>query len=255
MNTKKNIEICSAISLFIGLSLFASSCRAKPNIEKTVWFQRASQYDQARTRMLKNIGTSEEKFVNDFFETDKRKQQYLQAKQPTEEEIVSVLRSPNIRVQRVGLAAMSLRPIETAQVRNILFEFITHPDRDFRLYVVFSLEEFKSPSLQSTELEQQLLELLKAEGDAEVLFQGIPLLGKFHIEEAVPYLTDQLMKEGDENVIFRFAAFVALKEMGEPYYAKAADYINRYGSSEVRKDLSDREHWWKKMKPPKNKEE
>jgi len=153
--------------------------------------------------MIANIAAEKESFIQDYTEMDKLKQKFLRAKQPTETEIISVLRLPNRRFQRVGLAAMSLKPIETDQLTDILFEFLQDQDRDFRLYAVFSLKEFKKfPESRKAVLGKQFLEIIKKGKDAEVLVKGIPLLGKFPSEEAALFLTEQLMKGGKENFAF-----------------------------------------------------
>ena len=58
------------------------------------------------------------------------------------------------------------------------------------------------------------------------------------------------MKEGKEDRIrlFRLAAFKALKEMGNSYYDEAAEYVNKHGSSEIKKELLARENFWKAEK-------
>jgi len=63
---------------------------------------------------------------------DKSKHKYFQSIQPTEAEIISVLKSPNRRFQKVGLAAMSLKPIETDQLIDILLGFLQDKDVEFR---------------------------------------------------------------------------------------------------------------------------
>jgi HEAT repeat protein len=233
----------------IGVSLLVSGCPSKSGVEGKAWFRYASEYDQARSIMIADMATEPNRFRQDYTAVEKLKQTFLRAKQPTETEIVSVLRSPDKRFQRVGLAAMSIKPLETDMVTDILFEFLQDQDRIFRLYAVFSLKEFKEyPESRKVILGKQLLEAIKKENDADVLFQGIPLLGRFPDEKAVPYLTEQLAKEGKDNRASRYSAFVALKKMGNSYYDKAAEYVNEHGSPEIKKELLDLENYWKTKK-------
>jgi len=59
-------------------------------------------------------------------------------------------------------------------------------------------------------------------------------------------LTQELMKkqEGKEISILRFAAFRALKEMGNSFYDEAADYVKTHGSPEVKTEFSKLEQAW-----------
>jgi len=186
--------------------------------------------------------------IPDYNKMRKMGQKFLQAKQPTETEIISVLRSQNRRFQRVGLAAMSLKPIETEQLMDVLFEFLQGQEPEFRWYAMLSLDKFtKFPELKKADLGKQLLEIIKNEkDDALPLPQRFTLLAKFPSEEAAQFLTEQLMKEGREtNVrIFRYAAFEALKEMGDSYYDKAAEYVKNHGSPEIKKEFLERENSW-----------
>jgi HEAT repeat protein len=205
--------------------------------------------------MIANAAAKKESFIQDYTKMSKMQQRFLRARQPTETEIISVLRSPNRRFQRVGLAAMSLKPIETDRLTDILFEFLQDRDRDFRLYAVFSLKEFKKfPESSKDALGKQFLEIITREKDIEVLSREIRLLAKFPSEAAVPYLTEQLTKEGENNRLLRYAAFEALKGMGNPFYDKAAEYVNNHGSPEIKKELSKRENFWKMINTSTGKE-
>jgi hypothetical protein len=55
------------------------------------------------------------------------------------------------------------------------------------------------------------------------------------------------MKEGEgkENLLYRHFAFKALKEMGDSYYDEAAEYVNKHGSPEIKKELLKEENSWK----------
>jgi len=187
--------------------------------------------------------------MEDFAKMSKIKQKFLRAKQPTETEIISVLRSQNRRFQRVGLAAMCLKPIETDQLTEILFEFIQDEDPEFRSYALASLNRFtKFPESRKADLGKQLLEIIRTKKDNELSIREIFLLAKFPSEEAALFLTEQLMKEGkDLKRIFRHAAFRTLKEMGNSYYDKAAEYVDKHGNPEIKNELLEREKSWEKM--------
>ena len=160
--------------------------------------------------------------------------------------------SPNRRFQRVGLTAMSINPIETDQLIDILFEFLQNQEPEFRWYAIASLDKFKKfPESRKADLGKQLLEIIKNEkDDALPLPQRFTLLAKFPSEEAALFLTEQLMKEGKERriLIFRLMAFKALKKMGDSYYDEAAEYVNKHGSPEIKKELLDFENHWKTEK-------
>ena len=196
-----------------------------------------------------NVNFDPERIVSIIKETydhkEKIKQKFLRAKQPRETEIISVLRSPNRRFQRVGLVAMSLKPIETDQLIDILFGFLRYQEPEFRLYAMISLDKFtKFPEFRKADLGKQLLEIIKNEkDDALPLFEQFDLLVRFRPEGTAQFLTELIMKEGKESRIriFRHLAFRALKEMSGSYYDEAAEYVNKHGSAEIKKELLERE--------------
>lgn len=248
MNMRKINNIWYVICLVVGLSLLITVCPFKSGVEGKKWFQYASKYDQARSNTIANDVAGKKSAIQDFNKMSKIKRKFLRAKQPTETEIISVLRSPNRRFQRVGLAAMSLKPIETDQLIGILFEFLQDQDRDFRLYAVSSLDNITQfPESKKDILGRQLLEIIKNESDKGQLISEFNLLAKFPSEEAALFLTEQLMKEGEEKFMFRYFAFKALKEMGDSFYDEAAEYVNTHGSSEIKKELMDWENLWDKI--------
>jgi len=229
----------------IGISLFISGCPFKSGVERKAWFRYASKYDQAWRKMAASGGA-----IQEYNKVLKMEQKFLRAKQPTETEIISLLRSPNRRFQKIALAAMSLKPIETDQLTDILFEFLRDQEPEFRWYAMISLDEFtKFPESRKADLGKQLLEIIKNKKDKELFVEDISLLAKFPSEESALFLTELLMKEGKErNRIFRYLAFRALKEMGNSYYDEAAEYVNKHGSSEIKKELLEREKWWEEEK-------
>ncbi len=236
MFRQRNNNIWYVIWLVVGLSLFNSGCPFKSGVERKAWFRYASKYDKAIDKMAASGGALE-----DYSKVYKMEQKYLRAKQPTETEIISVLRSPKRRFQRVALVAMSLKPIETDQLIDILFEFLRNQEPEFRWYAMLSLDKFtKFPDSRKADLGKQLLEIIKKEKDEALpLFQQFNLLVRLPSEGTVQFLTEQLMKEGKEQRIelFRILAFRALKEMGDSYYDEAAEYVNKHGSPEIKKEL------------------
>jgi hypothetical protein len=248
-------KIWYMIWLVVGLSLFISGCPFKSGVEGKKWFRYASKYDQAMSIMMANAAAKKESFLEDFTEREKIKQKFLRVKQPTEDEIISVLRSPDRRFQRIGLVAMSLKPIETDQLTDILFGFLKDQDREFRWYAVLSLKDFtKYSESKNASLGRQLLEIIKNEKDLELLCREMSLLAKFPSEEAALFLTEQLMKEGKENHLSRLCAFMALKEMGDSFYDKAAEYVKNHGSPEIKEEFLDLANYWKMQHTPTGKE-
>ncbi len=242
MNIRKIHKIWYLIGLVVGLSLFISGCSSKSGVEGKAWFRYASKYDQAMSKMWASGGA-----LQDYNKVLKIEQKYLRAKQPTETEIISVLRSPNRRFQKVALVAMSLKPIETDQLIDILFELLQEQDPEFIWYALESLAKFtKFPESKKAELGKQLLGIIKIRKENELSPREISLLAKFPSKEAASFLTEQLMKEGKENRIslFRYLAFRALKKMGDSFYDEAAEYVNTHGSSEIKKELMDWENSW-----------
>jgi outer membrane lipoprotein-sorting protein len=230
------------VLIICGISLFISGCPFKSGVKGKAWFRYALKYDQARSETIANDIAGKKSALQDLAKTEKMKQKFLRAKQPTAIEIISVLRSPNRKFQRVGLAAMSLKPIETDMLIDILFEFLQDPDRDFRYYAFYSLDKFTAfPKTKQTALGKQLFEVIKNEKDKGLSIHEFYLLAKIPSKEAALFLTEQLMKEGKEkeNVLIRLVAFKALKEMGNPYYEKAIEYVNEQGSPEIKKELSE----------------
>ena len=245
---RKINEIWYVIWFVIGISLFISGCSDKSGIEGKAWFRYASKYDQARK--AQNIALANAVSKNEpvkvpwesLAKMSKIKQKFLRAKQPTEKEIISVLRSPNRKFQRVGLIAMYLKPIQTDQLIDVLFEFFQDQDRDFRRYAVYSFLDFtKIPELKKDSLGRRLLETIKNEKTPELFIRKFSLFAKFPSKEAALFLTEQLMKEGKENRVYRSFAFRTLKEMGDSYYDEAAEYVNKHGSPEIKKEFSERE--------------
>ena len=247
MFRQRNNKIWYVIWLVVGLFIFISGCPFKSGVEGKAWFQYASKYDQAWSKMAASGGA-----LQDYNKVLKMEQKFLRAKQPTETEIISVLRSPNRRFQKVALVAMSLKPIETDQLTDILFEFLRDQEPEFRWFAMLSLDKFtKFPESRKADLGKQLLEIIKNEkDDALPLPQRFTLLAKFPSEEAALFLTEHLMKEGKEDRIriFRLMAFKALKEMGNSYYDEAAEYVNKHGSPEIKKELLGWENSWKTEK-------
>ena len=251
MFRQRNNKIWYVIWLVVGLSLFNSGCPFKSGVERKAWFRYASKHDEARSKLIANAAVKKETAMEDLARMSKPKQKFLRAKQPTETEIISVLRSPNRRFQRVGLAAMYLKPIETDQLIDILFEFLRDQEPEFRGYAIGSLYKFtKFPESKKADLGKQLLEIVKTRRDNELAIQEISLVARFPSEEVVLFLTEQLMQEGEDDSmsIFRFVAFKALKEMGDSYYDEAAEYVNKHGSSEIKKELLERENFYENVK-------
>ena len=236
INMRKINKIVYIICFVVGLSLFISGCSYKSGVEAKLWFQYALEYDQAMSKMWASGG-----LVLYSNKMRKIEQKFLHAKQPTETEIISVLRSPNRRFQKIGLAAMSLKPIETDSLTDILFEFLRDQEPGFRWYAMLSLDKFtKFPESRKADLGKQLLEIIKNEkDDALPLFQQFNLLVRYPSEGTAQFLTELVMKEGKEKrkCIVKYRAFMALKEMGDSFYDEAVEYVNKYGSSEIKKEL------------------
>ena len=252
MNIRKTHKIRYVIWLVVGFSAFISGCPFKSGVEGKAWFRYASKYDRAKNIAAANAVAKKGTFMQDSVRLNKIRQKFLRARQPTEKEIISVLRSPNRRFQRVALAAMSLKPIETEKLIEILFEFIEGQEPEFRCYAFLSLDKFtKFLETRKADLGKQLLEIIKNEkDDALPCPQRFTILAKFPSEEAVRFLTEQLMKEGKEKrtLIFRLMAFKALKAMGNSYYDQAAQYVNKHGSPEIKEELLEREKFYESVK-------
>jgi len=238
INMRKINKIWSVIWLVIGLSIFISGCPFKSGVEGESWFRCASEFDQARSKLIANEVAGKKSAIQDISKMSQIKQKFLRAKQPTETEIISVLRSPNRRFQRVGLVSMSLKPIETYQLIDILFDFFQDQDRDYRWYAVDAFLDFTNiPESKKNSLRKRLLETIKSEKNQELFIKKFSLFAKFPSKEAALFLTEQLMKEGKENRLYRSFAFRTLKKMGDSYYDEAAEYVNKHGSPEIKKEL------------------
>ena len=244
---RKINKIWYVIWLVIGFSIFISGCLFKSGVESKAWFKYASKYDQAWSNFVANA--ENERFLGYLSEMSKMKQKFLRAKQPTEGEIISVLGSPNRKFQRTGLAAMALKPIEAGQLIDILFKFLQDPNYYFKGYACSARDEFKQfPESRKPELGKKLLEIIKNEnekGKHGIAFQEFSLLSKCPSQDAAQFLSEQFMKEGEENKANRYAAFRTLKKMGDPYYAQAVEYVNNHGSSEVKKEFLNNQNYWK----------
>ena len=240
------MEITHRIScvsfLIAGLVFFITGCSFKSDVEKQQWFRYASKFDKAFSKVWASGGE-----IQAYNKTETIVEEFLQVQQPTETEILSVLRSSNKELKRTGLVAMYLNPIETEQVTEILFRFLQDSDSEFKWYAVHSLQKFTGfPESEDADLRTRLLEIIKNERDLGLMVTEITLLAKLPSEEVVAFLTEQLMKEGNEIGVhlLRIGAFHALKEMGSSYYDEAASYINEHGSPEAKKQLLKQEESW-----------
>jgi hypothetical protein len=155
MNMRKINKIWYVICLIALLSLSNTGCPSKSGTEQKEWFRYASEYDQESKKFVeKAIANEYSILVDDLAKSRKIEQKFLRAKQPTETEIISVLRSPNRRFQRVGLVAMSIKPIETEKIIDILFEFLQDQDPEFMWCTVGSLAKFsKFPESRKEDLD------------------------------------------------------------------------------------------------------
>ncbi|MFA5554745.1 MAG: hypothetical protein WCZ89_01425 [Phycisphaerae bacterium] len=232
-----------------GISFFINGCLFKTGVEGKNWFKYASKYDQAFRKM------QADGILDDYNKMRKIEDKFLQTEPPTEDEILFVLKSPDRRLQRVGLVAMYLKPIETDQLLDILFEFLKEQDLEFRWYAAHSLAKFTNFSeSKRADLGQKLLETINSRKYKEVAVQEMFLLAKFPSEEAAFMLARQLMKEGKEHKSFRYGAFRALKQMGDSYFTKATEYVNKNGSPEIKEELLEWENLWKMANTPTPKE-
>jgi len=138
------------------------------------------------------------------------------------------------------LVAMSIKPIETDQVVDIVFEFVQDPDPVFRWYALESLAKFSTFSeITRAKLGERLLPIVKARKDEDLSPREFALLAKFPSEKTARFLTEQLMRDGEEIRIstLRYAAFRALKEMGAPYYDNAIKEVHTNGAPGIRRRI------------------
>jgi hypothetical protein len=249
---KKNNKIWFMIWFGVGISFLIFGCSSKSGVEGKKWFKFASQYDQACHRLWASGGA-----LNEYNEMTKIGQKFLKTGQPTEDEMISVLKSPDKKIQIVGLAAMYIKPLETEQLTDILFEFIQGEDPEFRWYARNSLLKIKNfPENKKDDLGKKLLEIVKGRKDSELSIEEVSLLAKFPSKEAASFLTGLFMKEGDEENtrLFRVLAFRSLKEMGDSFFDEAAEYIRNHGSPEIQNEFTERVKSWKELHTPTGKE-
>ena len=63
---------------------------------------------------------------------------------------------------------MSIKPIETEQLIDVLFGFIKDQESEFRWYAMIGLDNFtKFPESRKADLGEQLLEIVKTRKDNE----------------------------------------------------------------------------------------
>jgi hypothetical protein len=231
------------IILFIGISLFIFGCMFKSGLEKKEWFRYAAKYDSQRQKLDKSGG-----LIKYFSNMEKMRHKFLQSEQPSESEIISVLKSKDMRTQKIGLVAMSLKPIQTDQLADILIEFLQDQDFYFKQYACSALDQFAFFSeSKKPQLEKQLLQIVKEEipkGKKGIAFQEFSLLAKVPSQETATFLEEQLIKEGKENRILRLAAFVALKKMGDSYLDRAAEYVKENGNVELQKEFLGNQNYY-----------
>ncbi len=234
----RKFEVVWSTGFVLGMFLSLCGCSRRSDVENTDWFKCAQKYDKAYSKMLMEMDRETlEKDLMD--EVSKLREKFLQSRQPEQSEIVSVLRSPSRKLQRIGLAAMSLRLAQTDEVVEILFEFLQGQNREFRWYAVHALGELRPlEEAKRASWGRQLLEITRRERDVQIQMKEIFLLGELGCEEAIPFLTEQLMKEGEEYFGLRVVAYLSLWKMGGPFYDKVANY----SSAEIRKAVEDLEN-------------
>ncbi len=215
-------------------------------IQGARWFSTASEYEQALNKMWASGGALE-----DFAEVRKKQKLLLKRKLPSEKIIINILESPNREIQKTGLAGMSLKPVETEKVMDILIEFLQDDDIECRYYATKSLNAFKEfPEPRRESLGNLFLEIIKKEEEGQSIpIEGYSLLAKCPSKNTAQFLTEKLMLDGEDRntLISRLFAFSALKEMGESYYSQAVEYVNEHGSKDIKKKLLEQEKAWQEQ--------
>jgi hypothetical protein len=234
----KNISLswCAFLLTVIACCFLFAGCPPRAGIEKKAWFRYASDFDAARNIAMANDASKKDTAMEDLARLEKLRQAFLQAEMPTEAEIVSLLRSPDRRLQKVGLVAMSLRPIQTEKVLTILLEYLQDKDFFYKVDAVYALGKFASFP-KSVDLERRLLMIAGNESQVGVLCFEIALLARFPSDEVAQYMMQELVKEGAESYIIRRSAADALKKMGDSYYQNALEYVRKHGSPELVTEL------------------
>ncbi len=241
-NLRNNANKLFVTLFIIAASALISGCPNKSAVESKPWFKYASKYVKAMRKMSQSGGK-----LRYYDKAYKIGEKFLQSQQPAEDEIITVLTSPVKEHKIAGLAAMSIKPIETDKVTDILFEFLKDKDWELRWFARCALWKFKDfPESRKDELGNRLLEIMNSRKANELSLEEIMLLQKFPSKESAHFLTEQIMREGNDvnTAIYKACSFQTLKRMGGSYYDDAADYIRKNGSPEIKEELSQREESW-----------
>jgi hypothetical protein len=204
-------------------------------------------------KMIQNDLAGKNRALKDWAGMSKMAQKFRGGAQPTEDEIVSLLSSPDRNLQRVALAAMSLKPIETDRLIDVLFGFLDDGDYYFKAYALAALDEFTDfPQSQKPELGRRLLQIVRSRPRDDLMPEEVLLLARFPSQEAAVFLTDILITEGSDRrtQLFRFVAFKTLKQMGDSYYDQAAACADQLCTPQIKEELLDWESVWQDEAPP-----
>jgi len=208
LNTFRKIRVFLFITL-AGNFFLVSSCIIMPaRVEKESWFLSAKDYVNGCEKVWEFGSTDEEKALSGMAQIEKARENYLNSRQPTIEDILAMLNSNEDEKTKVGLGAMALRPL---------------PDQDFG---------------------DMIFDHAKTTNDIWVLSYGIEILGKFNNPKYLPFIVRHLKKHDSE--LLYYSSFKALKEMDEKYFQQVRKQLQNEGDSETLNNLNRTDDFWKK---------
>jgi len=221
-NYRYILVILQLVSVFFGT--LATNLSDVPGsnsfMEKPAWFKYAKEYLEANEQMQASRGKANDTLWRYFLISNEAMKKFLECPQPSALEINMYLKSDKYFEKKVGLAAMSLRPIENKMVVEQLIRFLGSEDRDSRIYASLALKKMNPESYAF--YESQIYQYSLREKDETVLMSEILILGILNNPRYLPLFVKFL--QGD-SITLRLSAYNALKIMGEAYLDEVIDSL------------------------------
>jgi hypothetical protein len=237
------------VLLFITLAgyfFLVTSCITIPaRVEKESWFLSAKDYVNGCERVWKFGSTDEEKTLFGMAQIERAKENYLNSRQPTIEEILAVLNANEDEKTKVGLGAMALRPVPEYDVVKKIISFLKHPSHTHRVFACTALVKIHRNEIKKfQDIGDMIFDDVKTTSDIWVLSYGIEILGKFNNPKYLPFIVEHLKKHDSE--LLYYSSFKALKEMDEKYSRQVRKQLESEGDTETLKNLNRTDDFWRK---------
>jgi hypothetical protein len=245
LNTFRKRRVFFFITL-AGNFFLVTSCITMPaRVEKESWFLPAKDYVNGCEKVWKFGSTDEEKTLSGMAQIERARENYLNSRQPTIEDILAMLNSNEDEKTKVGLGAMALRPLPEYDVIKKIISFLKHPSHAHRVFACTALVKIHRNEIKKfQDLGDMIFDHAKTTNDIWVLSYGIEILGKFNNPKYLPFIVRHLKKHDSE--LLYYSSFKALKEMDEKYFQQVRKQLQNEGDTETLNNLNRTDDFWKK---------